>query len=185
MRLRNILILLVIFLALGGYFYFTSRPQPAPEPEPRTFVWSSNAEEIQHIEIQLPREDKSQAFIRVEEENRFLWYFDDPQRSNVDEKRWGGIPALLSGPGADRVIAENATEEKLTAFGLIQPQIEIALTSEDGETLNIKIGDSTPDRHAYYVQFPGSNDVATIDYTWYEVVERLVKEPPYAPLEED
>ncbi|GAG36527.1 unnamed protein product, partial [marine sediment metagenome] len=39
--------------------------------------------------------------------------------------------------------------------------------------------------NTFYVQAPGSNDVALVDYTWYEVLERLVKEPPYAPTSTD
>ncbi len=179
MRLRSILILLVILLALGGYFYFSNIPQPAPKPKPQLFVWSIDMEEIQRIEIQLPREDKSQAFIKEEDRT---WHFDDPQRSEVDGERWGGgIPLLLSGPGAERVIAENATEEKLAEFGLTQPRMEIILTLGDGKILNIRVGDSTPDGSAFYIQAPGSNDVAIVDYSWYDVIERLVKEPPILP----
>ena len=91
------------------------------------------------------------------------------------------IPLLLSGPGVDRVIARQATEEKLTEFGLTQPQMEITLTLEDGNIMNIKVGDRTPDGNNFYVQAPDSNDVATVDITWYNVMERLVKEPPYVP----
>lgn len=183
MRLRTILILLVILLALGGYFYFTNRPQPPPEQEKRLYVWLVEMEEIDGIEIRLPREGKSQAFIKEEDES---WHFDDPQRSPVDMKRWGGgIPLLLSGPGAERIIAENATQEKLTEFGLTQPQMEVILTLEDGTTFSINAGDSTPDGTAFYIQAPDSNDVALVDYSWYEVIARLVKEPPYAPTEAD
>lgn len=186
MRLRSILILLVILLALGGYFYFSNVPEPAVKPEPTTFIWLIDEDTIQHIEIRLPREDKGEAFIKIPEGDKFPWHFDDPQRSNVDTQRWGGgIPLLLGGPAASRVIAENATQEKLAEFGLTQPQMEIILTSEDGDILNIIVGDRTPDGTAFYVQAPGSTDVATVDYTWYEVLERLVKEPPYAPPSAD
>ena len=183
MRIRSILILLAILLALGGYFYFSNESEPPPdgEEEPRVFVWSVKMDEIQHIEIRLPREGKSEAFVKIEEEDKFPWYFDDPQRSEVDVARWGGgIPLLLSGPGAERVIAQNATEEKLAEFGLTQPQMEITLTLEDGDILNIAVGDRTPDGNTFYVQAPNSNDVCLVDYTWYEVLERLVNEPPYA-----
>ncbi len=170
-----------MLLALGGYFYFFNDSEPPPEiKEPRVFVWLVEVGDIQHIEIQLPREDKSVAFVKISQENKFPWYFDDAQRSEVDVARWG-IEFILTGPGADRVIARNATEEKLTEFGLTQPQMEIMLTLEDGDILNILIGDRTPDGINYYVQVPGSNDVALVDYTWYEVLERLVKEPPYLP----
>lgn len=150
------------------------------------FVWKIEFGEIQHIEIRLPREGKSEAFIRISKGSEFPWYFDDPQRSEVDKVRWGGgIELLLTGPGAERVIARNATEGKLAEFGLAQPQMEITLTLEDGDILNIKVGDRAPDDINYYVQAPGSNDVALVDYTWYEVFERLVNEPPYAPSSAD
>ena len=180
MRLRSILILLIILLALGGYFYFSNDSEPPPQAEPRVFLWDIEMGEIQHIEIRLPREDKSEAFIRIKEEDKFPWYFDNPQRSEVDVARWGGgIELLLTGPGAERVIARNATEEKLTEFGLTQPQMEIILTLEDGDILNITIGDRTPDGDAFYVQDLDSNDVYLVVYNWYEVFERLVREPPY------
>ena len=183
MKLKSILVLLVILIGLGVYFYFFNTSEPPPEKEePRVFLWNIRMDEIEHIEIRLPRENQSEAFVKISQEDKFPWYFDDPQRSEVDALRWGvGIPLLLSDPGAERVIARNATEEKLTEFGLVQPQMEITLTLEDGDILNIKVGDRTPDGINYYVQAPGSNDVALVDYTWYEVLERLVKEPPYLP----
>ena len=186
MRIRSILILLIILLALGGYFYFSNTPQPPPKSEPRVFLWNIEMGEIQHIEIRLPREGKSEAFINIPEKDKFPWHFDDPQKSKVDVARWGGgIPLLLSGPGIERVIAKNATEEELAEFGLTQPQMELALTLEDGDILNIIVGDRTPDGDAFYVQGPHSNDVALVDYTWYGVLERLVKDPPYAPSSAD
>ena len=184
MRIRNILILLIILLALGGYFYFFNDSEPPPKSEPRVFLWNIEMGEMQHIEIRLPREDKSEAFIKIPEGDKFPWYFDDPQRSEVDVARWG-IEFLLTGPGAERVIAKNATEEKLAEFGLAQPQMEIILTLEDGDILNITVGDRTPDGINYYVQVLDSNDVALVDYTWYEVLERLVREPPYVPPSTD
>jgi len=181
LRIRNILILLAILLALGGYIYFSKASQPPPESEPKVFVWDIEMDEIQHVEIRLPREGKSEAFIKIPKGDEFPWHFDDPQRSAVNSERWGGgIPLLLSGPGAVRVIAESATPEKLAEFGLTQPRMEITLTLENGDILNITIGDWTPDGNAFYIQVPGSNDVCIVDYTWYNEMERLVKEPPYA-----
>lgn len=181
MRLRNILVLLAVLLALGGYFYFSSRPEPASPPEPQLYVWLVEMDDIKRIEISLPGENKSQAFIKIEEKDKFPWYFDDSQRSSIDVERWGGgIPLLLSGPGVERVIAENATPEKLAEFGLTSPRMRITLTMKNGDTMRIKVGHSTPGGSSFYVQVPDSNDVCLVDYTWYGVLERLVLEPPYA-----
>lgn len=168
--------MLVILLALGGYFYYSNRPQPVPQPEPQVFVWLFEMEELERVEMQLPQENLSQAFIKEADKS---WSFDTAQRAKVDMKRWGGgIPLLLSGPAAARVIATNATESKLAEFGLTQPQMKIILTLASGQIMNIIVGYSTPDGTNYYVQAPGSNDVALVDYTWYQVLERLVREPP-------
>jgi len=186
LRLKGILILLVILLGLGTYFLFFNETEPPPKEAPRVFVWSIEMDEIQHIEIRLPREDKSEAFIKIPEGDKFPWHFDDPQRSKVDVTRWGGgIPLLLSGPGAERIIAKNATEQQLAEFGLTQPLMRITLTLENGDILNITIGDRTPDWNTFYVKAPDSNDVALVDYTWYEVLERLIREPPYASTSAD
>ncbi len=178
MRIKSILVLLAILLGLGGTYYYVKASKPVDKPEPQLYVWMIEMDDIQHIQMSLPREDKSQAFIKEVDRS---WHFDDPQRSEVDMQRWGGgIPLLLSGPGVDRVIARDATEEKLTEYGLTQPRMEIKLYLADGTTLDIKVGDSTPNGSSFYIQAPGSNDVATVDITWYQVFERLIKEPPYA-----
>jgi len=177
LRLRSILILLVILVALGGYFYFTSQPESPPPKEPQLYVWLIDDQELEHIVIELPREDKNEAFVKEADKS---WHFDDDQRSNVDMERWGGgIPLLLSGPGTNRIIADNASEAQLAEFGLIQPQMKLVLTLENGEILNIKVGDVTPDGNYYYIQVPDSNSVALVDFTWYLVLERLVLEPPH------
>jgi hypothetical protein len=181
LKQQNILILLAILLIAGGCFYFGNIPK-APETEkPQTFVWQIDMEDIEHIVISLPRENMSQAFIKIEEPDKFPWYFDDPQRSAIDTARWGGgIPLLLSGPGAVRIIAENATSEQLAIYGLLNPRMEITLTLKNGHIMKNIVGDRTPNGQADYVQAPSTNDVALVDYTWYDVLEALVKNPPYA-----
>lgn len=89
--------------------------------------------------------------------------------------RWGGsIPLLLSGPAADSLIANDVTEEKLAEFGFAEPLMEIVLTIKNEDVIIIKVGDSAPDGSAYYIKLADSNAVYIADYTWYEVLERLV-----------
>jgi len=185
LKIQNILILLIILLIAGGLFYFINMPEAPEVQEVQEYVWMIDMEEINHIILELPRDSKSESFIKISEEDKFPWYFDDEEKSPVDSARWGGgIPLLLSGPGAGRVIAKNAPIEKLTEFGLLDPKMIITLTLEDGKVMTINVGDATPNGSYYYVQAPSTDDVALVDYTWYNVLARLVNEPPYAVIKE-
>ena len=180
MRIRNIIILLAVLAVLAGIYLIVSRPEPEEPTQPTKYVWDVDEEDIQHIVISLPREDKSQAFIKISEG---VWVFDDEQKTPVDPYQWGGIPLLLKGPGADRVIKENATDEELARYGLAEPSMIITLTLADESTMIINVGDSTPNGYNYYVRAPNSNAVATVDYTWYNVLANLVLNPSYVPAE--
>lgn len=186
MKKGSILALVVILAALALYF-FVLKPPPAADdetdPDPMVFVWSVDMDELQHMVISLPQEDMSESFAKHEDK---YWYFDDPPGPKVDMDRWGGgIPLILSGPGANRLITKGATEEQLTVYGFVQPSMEITLTLENTNTIDIKVGDSAPDGMSYYIKIAESDDVYTVDYTWYNVLERLVLEPPYPPSESE
>ena len=184
MRLRSILVLVVV-LAGAVAIYFATRPVEVPPPraDPMEFVWYFEMEELQHIRIDLPNLDKTEKFLKHEDRQ---WYFDDPTGPKVDRARWGGgIPLILSGPGAERPITKDATDEQLAVYGFTQPLMLLTLTKEDGEIVRIEVGDEVPDGHAHYVRLAGSDNVYIVDATWYQVLERIVLEPPYPPEEEE
>ncbi len=95
-------------------------------------------------------------------------------------QRWGGgVPLILSGPGANRSIAADASDEQLAVYGFGAPAVRIDLTLANGSSVKAEVGDRTPDGGASYVRLAGSHDVYTVDQTWVDVLERLVREPPY------
>jgi hypothetical protein len=181
LRLSNILILLTVLLVAGGIYYWLNLPKPAPPQEPRYYAWDVSLDDLQHITIDLPSENKSQSFIKISNPDTFPWYFDDAQQSAVDTKRWGGgIPLLLSGPGVQRYFA-GASTDKLSEYGLTKPQMIIDLALTDNRTMNIVIGDFTPDGINVYVLAPHSNnDIGLVDRSWFDVLSALVTDPPYA-----
>ena len=180
MRTKNILILLAVLLVLGGVWYIVSRPTQTSSGTPKIYVWNVQDSDLSHIAISLPREGKNAAFVKITNGDKFPWFFDDAQNSPVDTTRWGGgIPLLLSGPGADRVITEDATDEMLHIYGLDNPNMIITLTLTSNEVMKIYVGNYTPNGNNYYVKAPDSNAVATVDNSWYTVLENLVKTPPY------
>ncbi len=182
MRLRNIVILVAVLLVLGGAFYYLNIPKPAKPQQPRYYAWQINMDNIQHIKMSLPRQGLSQSFIKISSSDVFPWYFDDSKHSAVDQKRWGGgIPLLLSGPGVNRIISKNTPPQILDEYGITNPQMDIELGLSDNTTMDIKVGNKTPDGSAYYVLAPHTdNDVATVDSSWYNVLSGLITDPPYA-----
>ncbi len=176
MRARNIIFLLAILVGLSVYFYF-SRPVEQVPINPQAYMWLIEMDDITYIKVSLPHDNASESFLKLEDKT---WHFDDASKTPVDMIRWGGgIPLLLSGPRADRLVAENATDEKLAEFGLAEPQMVVDLKMQDGSTLKIDVGDSAPNEQTYYIKSPGANDVGIVDRSWFEVIERLVNEPPY------
>ena len=182
MKLRSILVLTVMLAASGILYYFTSQTKPPAPTKPRHFVWDVDMEELAKMAISLPLQGKREAWVK--HVDRF-WYFDQPEGPKVNMKRWGGgIPLLLSGPGAERLIVDNASEKQLEIFGLIEPRMKIDLTLENRKTIQIDVGDSTPDVQGFYVRLRQSKAIYTVHESWVHVLERLVLEPPYPDPEE-
>ena len=179
MKTRLIVALAAVLVVLGVVFVLT-RPEPeAPAPEPPK-VWSFEFLELARVAISLPGRELSESWYKGEDKQ---WYFapDGPQ---VNRSRWGGgVPLILSGPQASRAIAADATDAQLESYGLAEPRMQITIGTENDEQVNVEIGDPTPVGDAYYFVVAGTRDVYTIDYSWYEVLERLVIEPPYPPEE--
>ena len=178
---RFILALSVLAIGLGAWYFVASRPQPVTPKEPRPFVWSVEMSDLTRIQVDLPRRDLSVAF-KIGSDR--YWYFTDPDGPQVDLKRWGGgITLLMSGPGANRLIAESPTGGELATFGLDRPNMIVHLQLKDGTLLEIHIGDATPDGVSYYTKQSHRTEVFTVDATWFAIIERLATEPPYPPAE--
>jgi hypothetical protein len=136
-------------------------------------------DDLQRIEISLPKSEKSQAWDKHEDR---YFYFDEPNGCKVDMQRWGGgIPLLLSGPGAERRLFQNASDDKIAELGFNTPSLKATLTLTGNNIYNVEVGDSTPSGQAYYIRLAEYRDIYTVDISWYQVVERLITEPPYPP----
>jgi hypothetical protein len=178
LKLKAILILVAILAVIGTTYYFVSRPKPPAEQEPRYYVWDFDMENLQHITMSLPKEGLSQSFVKHTDDRNF--YFDVENGPKVDPQRWGGgIPLLLSGPGAQRLIFQDVTDAQLVEYGFNAPNLTATLTLSDGSIYEIQVGDSSPDGTNYYVRLTSNHDIYTVDKSWYEILSGIITEPPY------
>lgn len=176
-RLAGMLVMAGIAAALAIGYAVVSRPKPVEAPQPRRFLWSVEMDDLRRMTISLPTERKSETWVKHEDQ---YWYFDKPEGPRVDMKRWGGgIPLLMSGPGADRPIAEAASDEQLEVYGFRAPVLEVEITLGNGRVISAEVGGGTPDGRASYIRLAESRDIYAVDQTWVEVLQRLVREPPY------
>jgi hypothetical protein len=183
-RPRAALVLLAVVVVLGAVLYVTTRPRAVPASVPtRPYVWLVDMLELAKMTISLPPQGKSESWIKHPDQ---YWYFDVPQGPKVNMKRWGGgIPLIMSGPASNRRIVVDATDDQLSLYGLVNPLMRITLTLKAGQTVNIIVGDGTPDQQAHYIKLADSREVFTVDATWYDVLEKLVLDPPYPVPGED
>jgi hypothetical protein len=184
MKLRTILIMVAVLIALGVVFIFVrQKPEPPPTEPVKTFIWYFDMAELKRIGISLPKQGKGQAWVKHEDR---YFHFDEPDGPKVDMTRWGGgIPLLLSGPAAARIITEQATDQQLELYGLDNPNMQIDLTLVNGDIIRIEVGDITPNHQGYYIRRVDSKFVYTVDYSWYDVLKKLVMDPPYPMAEEE
>ncbi len=167
---------------LGGVYWVYGRPAPPPGPEPTEYVWDIDMDTIQHITLSMPRQTEfpPQSFIKISNGDQFPWFFDDANHTPVNPQKWGGgIPLLLSGPSANRVVDRAATVDKLTEYGILPtPQMRVTLLLTDNKTMTIDVGDKTPNTANFYALAPGTNQVAIVDSSWYDVISGIVMHTP-------
>jgi hypothetical protein len=190
LKLKAILILVAILAVAGTTYYFVTRPKAATQPTAKHFVWNFDMDELQNVTFTLPKAGNgglTESFDKHPDNQEF--YFDVVNGPEVDNQRWGGgIPALLSGPQANRMILQSATEAQLQQYGLdpaIKPlNMDIKLTilvSGTPVQYEVYVGDSNPDGSNYYVRLSSNTDVYTVDKSWYDVLADIITDPPYIP----
>lgn len=176
MRSRQRLLLAAVCAALAFGAYIATRPAPVPVEPIKPIVWDVDPDAIRAVTITLPRDNLSQSW---ELRDNGGWYFV-PGGEPVSRERWGlAIPLLLSGPEAGRIIGEDVADSDLRIYGLDRPRLRIELAVSEGGPIVADIGDSAPDGSEDYVRTADSSAVYTVHRTFGEVVERLVREPPF------
>jgi Domain of unknown function (DUF4340) len=175
--LRSIGVMAVILAALAAVYVLASRPADVPEDAPRPALWSAAVEDLVAVTIDLPEAGRQGAWVRGGEGD---WHGAGGDRRKVDPGRWQGVSLLLSAPRAERLIMAGANPEQLASYGLLKPRMTVELVLADDRRIRAEVGDPTPGGSAFYIRHAASTDVYTVHRTWFEVLERLVVDPPYA-----
>ena len=178
---RSTLVLLVLFLALGGYAYFIeSERAPASEADANEPVFDLEADAVVELEIAAEHGDLT----RLERAaGSRSWDMRSPVEAAADDNRATAIASALESLEIERVVEADPAD--LEPFGLDDPVVDIGFRT-DGDTAlrRLRIGDTTPtggDRYAQSGDDPrvfliASFRESTFNRTTFDLRDRSILE---------
>ncbi len=172
LRVSLVLVIAACWIAIGASIVVKQLGQTERTEQP-PFFFTLSPDDLRHISITSGENSTSWHF--REDERR--WYFDDEKDVPTALYRWGGITQLLGGPRSQRELKKSVDNPEL--YGLDNPLLAITVQLRDDRQLTVEMGNLTPDGGAHYARQTGYDELYTVDYSWGDVMLRLVEEPPY------
>ena len=148
--LRSTLVMLVLFVALGGYAYFVeSERPPASQTAPNEQVFDFEADDVAELRVTADGGEVTH-LERASEDEDGDWKLTSPIEAGADDTGVSSITRGLASLEIRRVVEEQASD--LALFGLTDPAVAIAFrTGDDTALRHLLVGDTTPtgaDRYA-------------------------------------
>lgn len=172
LRVSLVLVIAACWIAIGASIVVKQLGETERAEQP-PFFFTLSPDDLRHISIS--SEENSTSWHFREDERR--WYFDDEKDVPTNLYRWGGITQLLGGPRSQRELKKTIDDPAL--YGLDNPKLSITVRLRDDRELTVEMGNLTPDGGAHYASQSGYEELYTVDYSWGDVMLRLVDEPPY------
>ena len=146
---RSTLVMLVLFLALGGYAYFVeSERPPASEADANEQAFGFEEDDITELRVVADNGDVTSVARTAGDDGS--WSINSPVEVDADDNAASSIVSGLASLEIQRVV--EAEPSDLTAFGLSDPAIDVGFrTADDAVLRHLLIGDATPtgaDRYA-------------------------------------
>ena len=177
-RLRSTLVLLVLFLAIGGYAWFVERERPpASEADGDEQAFDVAAGRITDLTVNAENGDVT---VLTRTENEIDWTLTAPVETEADDNAATAIATTLAALEVRRVVEQEAAD--LAPFGLAEPTVSVTFATPGGEPLTLSVGDETPtggDRYAAVgdrVILVANFVESTLNRTTFELRDRSILE---------
>ncbi len=160
---RNLAILVAVLAVLvGAYFIMDKYVKPASDTGENTTTAAEQIKVTDYmtddiIKVTLVNADGT----FVIEKQGTDWVLTSPAGLKTDSSKLSSIPVNLASIFADKIAAENITEDSLKDFGLNSP-VELTFVVQDGTERTLQIGSMTPTKSGYYAKFKGEGTVYVI-----------------------
>ena len=177
-RLRSTFLLLLLFLAIGGYAWFVERERPpASETDASERAFDVAAGRITDLTVNAANGDVTTL---TRTENEIDWVVAAPFETEADDNAATAIATTLAALDIRREVEQEAAD--LAPFGLTDPTVSVTFATPDGEPLTLSVGDETPTGGERYAAI-GNRVILVADFvestlnrTGFELRDRSILE---------
>ena len=160
MKSTALLIAAAVLAALTGVLYWSNNHKSADTTTPATpaspkLVTAKDAD-ISKIEI----DKKGTAQVALAKGGDGKWEITAPSKLAADQDAITTMLSTLSGLTSERVVEDHALD--LKQYGLADPSLKVELTTKDGKTQRVLLGDDTPTGNAVFASIAGDPRVFTV-----------------------
>lgn len=161
MRTGGLLIAAVVLAGLAGGLYWSNKTEAAKASKPATSdttpkILSLTDADIKKIDLK--KKDGSDT--ALEKNNAGKWQITAPKPYGVDQDAASQLVSSVASVTSDRVVEDKASD--LSQYGLNAPSLVVTVTTKDGKSKKLMIGDDTPTGSGAYVALAGDPRVFTI-----------------------
>ena len=162
MRVRGLLVGAVLLAALAVGLYFSNKQKAAEAAKPPSSdttapkIVSLTDSDITKIDLKKKSSDE----VVLEKDTAGKWKLTAPKPYLADQDTAGQLATSAASVNSDRVVEDKASD--LSAYGLQSPSLEIDVTTKDGKTKKLMIGDDAPASGGSYVMVAGDPRVFTV-----------------------
>lgn len=180
MNRRTTIILLAVFVVLGGIaYYLNANPEAAGRTPTPTLgappkVWQLESNNIKSVTV-IDRVRNVTFSAAVDEQE--AWTITQPSPGPADGLTMSSVSSTLGALYINRTITETVD---LAEFGLITPDYTIEVVRKDGATLKADVGKKAVTGAAYYVLPAGAVNAVLVSSSTLDSLLTLPSQPPFA-----
>lgn len=160
MKIRGLLIAAVVLAALAGGVWWSNKQKAAEEAKPPSSSTSPKIVELTQSNITKIEIRKKGGDDTVLERAGTGWRITAPKTYGADQDTVNSLLTSLSPLNSDQLVEAKAAN--LATFGLSDPSVTLDVTTKDGKTHQILLGDDVPTGGGTYAALQGDPRVFTI-----------------------
>lgn len=160
MRAGGLLVAAVVLGGLAALLFWSNKTEAAkaakPPADTSPKILALTGADIKKIELK--KKDGPETVL--EKNNSGKWQLTAPKAYGVDQDAVQQLVSAVATVNSDRVLDEKAPDP--SQFGLKSPTLEVDVTTKDGKTKKLLIGDDTPTGNGAYAMLAGDPRVFTV-----------------------